>query len=173
MHKRSKAVSHTVVKLATAAATGLALLLAIPAHAREEYPAPAYFQGNLNEQSSWSAIRATPGLKAEFPYVGFGATYVSLADVCIDGQMLAVVNPQLDPGARVAAAELLAQAQVAADRVVGEPRARLAASTLTTEPDGTVVRYPVSVYRYIQDGFQDRHIFLFEKPWPIRACPAK
>ena len=81
----------------------VALFLAGPASAGYEYPAPGYFLGALTEQSSWDTILGTAGIKADFPYVAFGSTLVPLSSVCVDGDMLAIADPRLQTGVRVAA----------------------------------------------------------------------
>jgi hypothetical protein len=150
------------------------LVLAPPVTAGYEYPAPAFFLDGLTENSDWREILAKPGIKAEFPLIGFETTFVSLESVCVDGSMLAIANPRLDTGVRVPADELRARVEAAtAGRLDAEPGNRLAAAASTDPPRQVALRYPVNVYRFVERGLLRQHIFLFQKLWPIPTCPAK
>jgi len=155
---------------------GLSIVLSLvwPAMGAEEYPAPGYFLDGLSEQSSWNEILEKPGVKAAFPFVDFGPTYVALSSVCADGEMLAISDPRIDTGVRVSAAELREQVRAAADRYAAGPGGQqLAATAPSNLGTQAVMRYPVSVYRVIERGLMRQWTFLFDKLWPIPACPAK
>jgi hypothetical protein len=152
------------------------LLLALPALAGDEYPAPGYFLGALTRDSSWDAITKTPGVKPGFPYVAFGSTFVPLSSVCVDGDMLAIADPRVDTGVRVVSAEPLraqVEASAAAGGYLAEPGGRLAAAATPDVAPQVVMRYPVSVYKVTELGIRRAYVFLFDKLWPISACPAK
>ncbi|HEY7138999.1 MAG TPA: hypothetical protein VIE44_02790 [Methylomirabilota bacterium] len=151
------------------------VLLALPAGAADEYPAPGYFLGGLSNQSSWNEILAKPGVKADFPYVGFESTFVPLSSVCVSGDMLAISDPRIDTGVRVSADELKAQARAAAEagRYATEPGTRVAAATPSSTPPPPAISFPVKVYKVTERGILREWVLLFEKPWPIAVCPAK
>jgi hypothetical protein len=154
-----------------------ATLLLVPrlAGAADEYPAPAFFLGGLTEQSSWDEILKKPGVKAAFPFVGFGPTFVPLSGICSGGEMLAIADPRMDTGVRVSAEELRAQVQAAAAArgYVAEPGGQLAAMTPSGASSQVATRYPVSVYKVFEQGLMREYVFLFDKLWPIPACLAK
>ena len=157
-----------------ALALSVALLIALPVRAADEYPAPGYFLDGLGAQSSWSEILKKPGVKADFPFVAFESTYVPLSSVCVTGETLAISDPRIDTGVRVSAAELKAQARAAADagRYATEPGAQVAAAAPSSPPP-PVISFPVKVYKVTERGFMREWVYLFEKPWPIMECSAK
>ena len=98
-----------------------------------------------------------------------------LSSVCVDGDMLAIADPRVDTGVRVSAEPLRAQveAAAAAGGDLAEPSGRLAAATAPDAAPQVVMRYPVSVYKVTELGIRRSYVFLFDKLWPISACPAK
>ena len=138
------------------------------------YPATSYFLDGIGPDSSWSEILAKPGVRAVFPYVAFGSTYVPLSDVCISGDTVAIANPRIDNGIRIPADELRAQAQAAtaAHNSVASTGGRLAAAGPVQPAAGVALRDPVQVYKVLDKGQWPDWIYLFEKPWPIPTCPA-
>src|SRR5262245_56258169 len=88
----------------------LALLLALPAGAGDEYPAPRFYDQGLTAASSWPEIlkRRSPSpswlrgaVYPEFPLLAFGPMLVSLPAVCAEGEMLRIADPRLDNGVRI------------------------------------------------------------------------
>jgi len=159
----------TVLTLATG------LLSVQPVKAADEYPASGYFRGGLSEDSRWSEILAKPGIKADFPFVPFEATYVPLSSVCVNGDMLAISDPRIDTGARVSADTLRAQVQAAADaaKQAGLPAGPLASAGTSDQPSQVAMSFPVSIYKVTESGIRREWVYLFDKPWPIPVCPAK
>jgi hypothetical protein len=162
---------HVLMALAVA----VLLMLAPPARAADEYPAPGFFLDGLTEQSSWNAIMTKPGMKPDFPFVAFETTFVPLSSVCVDGSMLAIADPRIDTGVRVSADELRAQVKAAADagRRVTEPGGQLAVAGPSDQGSAAALGFPVKVYKVTERGFMREWVYLFEKPWPIQSCPAK
>jgi hypothetical protein len=155
-------------------ATGL--VFAQPIRAAEEYPAPGFFLDGLSDGSSWSEVQAKPGVKVDFPFVAFESTYVPLSSVCVDGAMLAISDPRMDTGARVSADTLRAQveAAAAAGGEIAPPRSPLASAAVASDqPSPVAMRFPVKVYKVTERGILREWVYLFTKPWPIPACPAK
>jgi hypothetical protein len=151
-----------------------AVLLARPVIAADEYPAPAFFLDGLTAESRWSEILSKPGMKAEFPFVGFESTFVALDSMCVDGPMLAIANPRLDTGVRTSAETFRAQAAAAiAGAPAPPPSPRLAAVTATDPPRQVALYYPVRVFKVIDRAPNPERIFLFQKLWPVPVCPAK
>jgi hypothetical protein len=153
----------------------VALLLSVSVWAFDEYPATSYFLNGLSADSSWNEILAKPGIRAVFPYVGFGSTYVSLSSVCVNGDTIAIADPRIDNGIRIPADELRAQVQAAtAGRgYTASSSSQLgAAGSVQAAPD-VALRDPVKVYRVIDRGLWQDWIYLFDKPWPIPTCPVK
>ena len=149
-----------------------AVLLARPVTAADEYPATTFFLDGLTAESRWSEIRSKPGMRAEFPFVAFESTFVALDSVCVDGPMLAVANPRLDTGVRTSAETFRAQAEAAsAGTHAPPPSPQLAAATATDPPRQVAVHYPVRVFKVIDRAPNPERIFLFEKFWPVPACP--
>ena len=158
----------TVLTLATG------LLSVQPVKAADEYPASAYFRGGLSEESRWSEILAKSGIKADFPFVPFEATYVPLSSVCVNGDMLAISDPRIDTGARVSADTLRAQVQAAADAAKqASPAGPLASAASSDQPSQVAMSFPVSIYKVTESGIRREWVYLFDKPWPIPVCPAK
>ena len=151
----------------------LVLLFAASAWAVEEYPAPGYFLDGLSKDSSWTEILAKPGIKVVFPYVAFGSTYVAISSVCVDGDAVAIADPRIDNGVRISAAELREQVQAAnAGRDnLASAGSQLAASGPIQPGSNVVMHDPVKVYKLVERGLLQDWIFLFDKPWPIQACP--
>ena len=52
----------------------------------------------LTEQSSRSEVVAKPGTKATLSFGGLRATTLPLSSVCVDGEMLAIVERRIDTG---------------------------------------------------------------------------
>jgi hypothetical protein len=150
------------------------LLLSVSAWAFEEYPGTSYFLNGISADASWDEIQAKPGIKTVFPYVGFASTYVPLSSVCIDGNTVAIADPRMDNGVRIPADELRAQAEAASagQGYVVSSGGQLAAAT-PVPASNVALRDPVKVYKVIPRGFWEEWVYLFEKPWPIPACPAK
>jgi hypothetical protein len=161
--------------LLTLLAVSALLLVVRPAPAADEYPAPGFFLDGLNEQSSWNEITTKPGVKADFPFVGFETTFVPLSSVCVDGSALAIADPRIDTGVRVSADELRAQVKAATDagRLAAEPGGQVAAAGASGQARQDALRYPVTVYKVTERGLLRQWVYLFEKPWPIPSCPAK
>ena len=158
----------TVLTLATG------LLSVQPVKAADEYPASGYFRGGLSEDSRWSEILAKPGMKADFPFVPFEATYVPLSSVCVNGDMLAISDPRIDTGARVSADTLRAQVQAAADAAKqASPAGALASAASSDQSSQVAMSFPVSIYKVTESGIRREWVYLFDKPWPIPVCPAK
>jgi hypothetical protein len=158
----------TVLTLATG------LLSVQPVKAADEYPASGYFRGGLSEDSRWSEILAKPGMKADFPFVPFEATYVPLSSVCVNGDMLAISDSRIDTGARVSADTLRAQVQAAADAAKQvSPAGPMASAASSDQPSQVAMSFPVSVYKVTESGIRREWLYLFDKPWPIPVCPAK
>ena len=150
------------------------LLLSMSAWAVEEYPAPGYFLDGLSEISSWSEILAKPGIRADFPYLAFGSTYVALSDVCVGGDTVAIANPRIDNGVRISADELRAQVQAAnAGRSYGASAGGRLAAAQPVPTSNVAMSDPVKVYKIVERGLLRDWIYLFDKPWPIPTCPAK
>ncbi len=169
MTRPSVAVRAFLVSLTVGAA-----LLARPVTAADEYPAPAFFLNGLTAESRWSEILSKPGMKAEFPFVGFESTFVALDSVCVDGPMLAIANPRLDTGVRTSAETFRAQAEAAsAGAHAPPPGPQLAAATATDPPRQIALHYPVRVFKVIDRAPNPERIFLFEKFWPVPVCPGK
>lgn len=169
-----KVLPHTRrVLMALAMTTGL--LLAQPANATDEYPATSYFLNGLSVDSRWNEILAKPGIKADFPMIAFGSTFVPLSSVCVDGDMLAIADPRIDNGTRVSSDTLRAQVQAAteAGELAATPAAPMASATAANQPTQVAMSYPVSVYKVTESGIRREFVFLFDKPWPIPVCPAK
>jgi len=135
--------------------------------------APGFLNG-LTAESRWSEILSKPGMKAEFPFVGFESTFVALDSVCVDGPMLAIANPRLDTGVRTSAETFRAQAEAAsAGAHAPPPGPQLAAATATDPPRQIALHYPVRVFKVIDRAPNPERIFLFEKFWPVPVCPGK
>jgi hypothetical protein len=149
------------------------LLLAQPAGAVYEYPATGYFLQGLSEHSSWNEILKTPGVRADFPFISFGSTFVPLSSVCVGGDMLAIADPRIDPGARVSAEGLRAQVRAAAPSGGYPTSGPFAAAVPPNAPSQVSMAYPVEVYLFTERGFFRDWKLLFQKPWPILVCPAK
>jgi hypothetical protein len=164
-----------VRRVLTVLGVAVVLLLVRPAGAADEYPALGFFLDGLTERSSWNEILAKPGMKPDFPFVGFGPTFVPPSSVCVDGQMLAISDPRIDTGVRVSAEGLREQvrAAAAAGGYVAEPGSQVATTMSPNTPSQTAMQYPVSVYKVTERGFMRQWVFLFDKRWPIPACPAK
>src|SRR5262249_21558918 len=157
------------------ACPSVVLLLSMSAWAVEEYPVPGYFLDGLRESSSWNEILAKPGIRADFPYLAFGSTYVALSDVCVAGDTVAIANPRIDNGVRVPADELRAQVQAAnGGRSYGASAGQIAAAQPVPVPTSNVAMSdPVKVYKVVERGLLRDWIYLFDKPWPIPTCPVK
>jgi hypothetical protein len=152
----------------------VSLLIALPAWAADEYPAPAYFLDGLTAESPWGQILAKPGITAELPFIPFESTYVALDNVCIDGPQLAIGNPRLDSGVRISAETLRAQAAAAtAGAPVTPPGPQLAAAAPTDPPREVALHYPVRVLKVIERAPNPERIYSFEKLWPVGACSKK
>jgi hypothetical protein len=139
------------------------------------YPATSYFLDGISADSSWNEILAKPGIRAVFPSVAFGSTYVPLSDVCVDGNTVAIANPDMDNGLRIPADELRAQVQAAtAGQSYGASAGGPLAAAGPVQPATNVaLRDPVKVYKVLDKGQWPDWIYLFDKPWPIPTCPAK
>jgi hypothetical protein len=171
-----KALAHPRRVLMALAVT-MGFLLVQPVKAMEEYPATSYFLNSLglSEDSRWNEILAKPGIKADFPMIAFGSTFVPLSSVCVDGEMLAIADPRIDTGTRVSSDTLRAQVQAAteAGKLPAAPAAPVASATAANQPTEVAMSYPVSVYKVTESGIRREFLFLFDKPWPIPVCPAK
>src|SRR5262249_54698655 len=88
-------------------AAGIALLLALPAAADDNFPGPGSDADRLTPQSSWQEILKTPGVRPELPQLNCGNEYVPLSAVCVEGAMLRITDPRLDNGVRLPAAQVL------------------------------------------------------------------
>lgn len=53
---------------------------------------PAFAQ-NVDRDSSWDDILASPQLRAAFPAISFGNTFVPVNALCVDGASLRTVDP--------------------------------------------------------------------------------
>ena len=139
------------------------------------YPATSYFLDGINADSSWSEILAKPGIRAVFPYIAFGSTYVPLSDVCVDGNSVAIANPRIDNGIRIPADELRAQVQAATagQGPAASAGGQLAATGPVQPTAGEALRDPVQLYKVLDKGQWPDWIYLFKKPWPIPTCPAR
>jgi hypothetical protein len=84
---------------------GVLVLLALspgaPAGAGDEYRAPSFFASGLTAESSWSDILKTPGVAADFPYIGFGNRFVPLTRTCLEGGALRPVDTPQEGAPRV------------------------------------------------------------------------
>jgi hypothetical protein len=170
---------HTPIRRSQAIAVlclAIVLLLSVSAGAGGYlYPATGYFLDGISADSSWNEIMAKPGIRAVFPYIAFGSTYVPLSDVCVDGDTVAIANPRIDNGIRIPADELRAQVRAA---TAGQGSAASTggpiAAAVPVQPTADVaLRDPVLVYKVLDKGQWPDWIYLFEKPWPIPTCPAK
>jgi hypothetical protein len=156
------------------------LLLALPAAAGEYYPAPAFFAGSMSADSSWDEILKARGIQAQFPFVGFGNTFVPINGVCLDGDKLAIADPRSDNGVRVSADQFREQARTAMARMGDGAPARVdrfaavapSAQGSLSESPASPIRYPVNVYRVLQ-SLSTIYVFLFQKPWEIPTCTAQ
>src|SRR5215510_14158512 len=90
-------------------AAATVLVLGFPAAADDNFPGPESAAARLTPQSSWAEILKTREVRAEFPQVNFGDTYVPLQAVCADGTMLRIADPRIDNGVRVSAEHILVQ----------------------------------------------------------------
>jgi hypothetical protein len=159
----------------TALAVASGLVFVQPVRATDEYPATGYFLNGLSTDSRWNEILAKPGIKADFPMVAFGSTFVPLSSVCVDGAVLAITDPRIDTGARVSSDTLRAQVQAAteAGKLAAVPADPTASAASANQPSQVAMSYPVSVYKVTESGIRREFLFLFDKPWPIQVCPAK
>jgi len=149
------------------------VLLSTSAWAVEEYPAPGYFLDGLSESSSWGEVLAKPGIKADFPYLAFGSTYVALSDVCVAADTVAISNPRIDNGVRIPADAFRAQVLAAnAGRSYGAGGQLLTAAQ-PVPTSNVAMSEPVEVYKVVERGLLRDWIYLFDKPWPIPTCPPK
>jgi len=124
----------------------LALAVALPASAMPESPAaPGFFADGLSPESGWEEILKRPGMKADFPMLGFGNTFASLTAVCVDGDSLRIVDPRIDNGVRLSAQGIRAHARAS---MGGDAATRIDRTTMLN-PQGVV---------------------LFRKPWDIPTC---
>ena len=170
---------HTPIRRSQATAAvclAVALLLSVSAWSGGYlYPATSYFLDGISADSSWNEILAKPGIRAVFPYIAFGSTYVPLSEVCVDGNTVAIANPRIDNGIRIPADELRAQVQAATagQRSAASAGGQLAAAGPVQLTADEALRDPVQVYKVLDKGQWPDWIYLFEKPWPIPTCPAK
>jgi hypothetical protein len=153
---------------------GVALLLAQPVAADDEYPAPGFFLDGLTAESAWRQILAKPGVTPEVPFIPFEATYVALDSVCVDGPLLGMENPRVDNSARISANTLRAQAAAAlAGAEITPSGPQLAAATPTDPPRQVALLYPVRVFKVIERAPNPVRIYLFEKVWPVPVCSTR
>jgi hypothetical protein len=158
-----------------ASAAAIALMLAssaLPGYGFPETlvppPAEMVHFNNPTAETSWNAILKWSGIEAAFPMLPFGNRFVSLQQVCVDGDELRIADPRLDNGVRVAADGLRAQARASLGEHGPAPAAALAAAAGGPVSLGGI-RYRVSVYRVLYRT-QTNYVFLFEKPWDVPAC---
>lgn len=131
-------------------------------------PPPAYFADGLTARSSCDEILKTRGIRAEFPYPGFGAAFVALPSVCVVGEMLAIADSRDDNGVRVSTSRIHGRGQAgAAPSASGTARADAAARASSdagsdprppVRPDRGPVVYWVSVYRIIETGLSPTRV---------------
>ena len=169
--------NHNIKLSGAIAALGVsaALLVSISAWAWEDYAGTSYFLDGISAESSWNEILAKPGMKAVFPQINFGPTYVSLSNVCVNGDTVAIADTRGGTGLRIPADGLRAQVEAAtAGHTYGANAGGPLAAAGPVEPATNVaVRYPVKVYRVIDEGQWQHWIYAFDKLWPIPTCPGK
>ena len=153
-------------------AASAVLLLALPLGAGD-------VTTGLTPQSSWTEILSKaairpptlwqPYIQVQFPYLFFGKTSVSMADVCLDGDMLRIANPSIDKGVRVPAANFPGQLTTRRGTTGTGPFAAVHGALSDRQP-GVPLRYQVSVYKVIETGVSSQRVLLFEKPWEVPTC---
>jgi hypothetical protein len=143
------------------------------------YLVPGFFADGLTPQSRWEEILKRPGMKADFPMLGFGTTFAFITAVCVDGDSVRIADPRIDNGVRLSAEGIRAQARAsmggdAATRI--DQFAAAPASPVpgqSAQPQGAPIRYAVRVHKVLPGNSNSREpieVFLFEKPLEIPTC---
>ena len=154
----------------------LAWAIARPVSAMPEYPAaPGYFAGSLTPRSSWQEILKSPGVRAEFPMLGFGNVFAPITSACVDGDNVRIAGPRSDTGVRLSAALVREQARASMareaariDRFAAAPGSPGSGSA--AEPQDTPIRFAVGVYKVLPTMLTPQAVFLFQKSWDIPTC---
>jgi hypothetical protein len=152
--------------------TLLAWAVALPASAMPESPAaPGFFAGSLTAESGWAEILKSPGVRAEFPMLGFGSTFASITSACVDGDSVRIADPRNDTGARLSAARVREQARASMGRDSGPQIEQFAGAPGSAGPGPSVpIRFAVGVYKVVPTMLTPQAVFLFQKSWEIPTC---
>jgi hypothetical protein len=174
--KGGAAMSWRPVRAATLAASTV-LVVALAVDAGDSYLAPGFFAGGLTAQSSWEEISAAPSIQAEVPMLNFGATFVPLSAICVDGAMLRIADPRIDNGVRVSVASLpgmpartgpTGYAATRADRFAAG-----AGALADVGPPAEPLQRLVSVYKIIPRPLSTERVYLFDKALEIPTCSTR
>src|SRR5262249_18802541 len=90
-------------------AAAMALLLALPAAADDNFPGPGSYGDRLSPPSTWEEILKTPGAGPESPRRNCGRGPAPLAAVWVGGTMGRTADPRQDNGVRLPVAQVVAQ----------------------------------------------------------------
>jgi hypothetical protein len=149
--------------------------VARPVSAMPEHPAaPGYFAGNLTPKSDWQEILKSPGVRAEFPMLGFGNMFAPITSACVDGDSVRIADPRSDTGGRLSAARVREQARASMGRDTAPETDRFAAAPglpgSSAQPQERPIRFAVGVYKVVPTMLTPQAVFLFEKAWEIPTC---